>query len=99
MSNDRLDPRYLDEESCYRALKSRDRRFDGVFYIAVRTTGIYCRPSCPARTPGFHNVTFHRARPLRRAPATAPASAACPTRPRAVPTGTSPRPRPAARCG
>ena len=59
MSNDRLDPRYLDEESCYRALKSRDRRFDGVFYIAVRTTGIYCRPSCPARTPGFHNVTFH----------------------------------------
>ncbi|HYF72791.1 MAG TPA: AlkA N-terminal domain-containing protein, partial [Nocardioides sp.] len=37
----------------------RDRRFDGVFYTAVRTTGIYCRPSCPARTPAFHNVTFH----------------------------------------
>ena len=49
----------LDPETCYRALKSRDRRFDGVFYCAVRTTGIYCRPSCPARTPGFHNVTFH----------------------------------------
>ncbi len=49
----------LDPESCYRALKSRDRRFDGVFYVAVRTTGIYCRPSCPARTPGFANVTFH----------------------------------------
>ena len=52
-------PMHLDLESCYRALKSRDRRFDGVFYTAVRTTGIYCRPSCPARTPGFHNVTFH----------------------------------------
>jgi AraC family transcriptional regulator of adaptative response / DNA-3-methyladenine glycosylase II len=52
-------PMHLDPESCYRALKSRDRRFDGVFYTAVRTTGIYCRPSCPARTPSFHNVTFH----------------------------------------
>ncbi|MFC4786779.1 DNA-3-methyladenine glycosylase 2 family protein [Nocardioides sp. MAHUQ-72] len=49
----------LDRESCYRAVKSRDRRFDGVFYTAVRTTGIYCRPSCPARTPAFANVTFH----------------------------------------
>ena len=49
----------LDPESCYRAVKSRDRRFDGVFYTAVRTTGIYCRPSCPARTPAFRNVTFH----------------------------------------
>jgi AraC family transcriptional regulator of adaptative response / DNA-3-methyladenine glycosylase II len=52
-------PMHLDLESCYRAVKSRDRRFDGVFYTAVRTTGIYCRPSCPARTPAFHNVTFH----------------------------------------
>src|SRR6476620_1410441 len=50
---------HLDAESCYRAVKSRDRRFDGVFYTAVRTTGIYCRPSCPARTPAFQNVTFH----------------------------------------
>src|SRR3954467_12613951 len=52
-------PASLDPESCYRAVKSRDRRFDGVFYTAVRTTHIYCRPSCPARTPHFHNVTFH----------------------------------------
>lgn len=51
--------RRLDAESCYRAVKSRDRRFDGMFYTAVRTTGIYCRPSCPARTPGYQNVTFH----------------------------------------
>jgi AraC family transcriptional regulator of adaptative response / DNA-3-methyladenine glycosylase II len=49
----------LDAEACYRAVKSRDRRFDGVFYTAVRTTGIYCRPSCPARTPAYGNVTFH----------------------------------------
>ncbi|MGA8245739.1 MAG: Ada metal-binding domain-containing protein, partial [Nocardioides sp.] len=50
---------HLDRESCYRAVKSRDRRFDGVFYIAVRTTGIYCRPSCPARTPAYDHVSFH----------------------------------------
>ena len=49
---------HLDTESCYRAVKSRDRRFDGVFYTCVATTGIYCRPSCPARTPGYANVTF-----------------------------------------
>lgn len=48
----------LDREACYRAVKSRDRRFDGVFYTAVHTTGIYCRPSCPARTPAFDHVSF-----------------------------------------
>jgi AraC family transcriptional regulator of adaptative response / DNA-3-methyladenine glycosylase II len=50
---------HRDPESCYRAVRSRDRRFDGVFYVAVRTTGIYCRPSCPARTPAYANVSFH----------------------------------------
>jgi len=50
----------LDVDACYGAVSSRDRRFDGVFYTAVRTTGIYCRPSCPARTPALANVTFHR---------------------------------------
>ncbi|KQV65976.1 AraC family transcriptional regulator [Nocardioides sp. Root122] len=50
---------HLDTDACYRAVQSRDRRFDGVFYTAVRTTGIYCRPSCPARTPSAVNVTFH----------------------------------------
>ena len=49
----------LDQDACYRAVSSRDRRFDGVFFIAVRTTGIYCRPSCPARTPALRNVEFH----------------------------------------
>ncbi|MCB7135103.1 AlkA N-terminal domain-containing protein [Cellulosimicrobium marinum] len=44
----------------YRAIASRDARFDGQFITAVRTTGIYCRPSCPARTPRPENVTFYR---------------------------------------
>ncbi|MDL5487808.1 AlkA N-terminal domain-containing protein [Microbacterium wangruii] len=42
----------------YRAIDSRDARFDGQFVTAVRTTGIYCRPSCPARTPKPGNVEF-----------------------------------------
>src|SRR4028119_857462 len=49
----------LDTERCYRAVHSRDARFDGVFVTAVRTTRIYCRPSCPARTPRAHNVSFY----------------------------------------
>ncbi|MFC8800867.1 bifunctional transcriptional activator/DNA repair enzyme AdaA, partial [Promicromonospora sp. NPDC057138] len=43
----------------YRAIAARDSRFDGQFYTAVRTTGIYCRPSCPARTPKPENVSFY----------------------------------------
>lgn len=50
----------LDPDRCYRAAQSRDARFDGWFYVAVRTTGIYCRPSCPAITPKRSNVEFHR---------------------------------------
>ncbi|OFI38302.1 3-methyladenine DNA glycosylase [Arthrobacter sp. SW1] len=42
----------------YRAIDARDTRFDGQFVTAVRSTGIYCRPSCPARTPKAANVTF-----------------------------------------
>jgi AraC family transcriptional regulator of adaptative response / DNA-3-methyladenine glycosylase II len=48
-----------DADTCYRAVQSRDPRFDGWFFTAVRTTGIYCRPSCPAITPHRKNVTFH----------------------------------------
>ncbi|MEJ7633205.1 AlkA N-terminal domain-containing protein [Aeromicrobium sp.] len=48
-----------DHERCYRAVQSRDARFDGVFYTGVKTTGIYCRPSCPAVTPKPQNVTFY----------------------------------------
>ena len=43
----------------YRAIDARDPRFDGQFFTAVRSTGIYCRPSCPARTPKAENVTFY----------------------------------------
>jgi AraC family transcriptional regulator of adaptative response / DNA-3-methyladenine glycosylase II len=49
----------MDDDACYRVLSSRDSRFDGWFFAAVRTTGIYCRPSCPAMTPTRSNVTFH----------------------------------------
>ncbi len=45
-------------DRCYRAVLGRDRRFDGIFYTAVHTTGIYCRPSCPAVTPRRKNVDF-----------------------------------------
>ncbi|TAM91489.1 MAG: DNA-3-methyladenine glycosylase 2 family protein [Jatrophihabitans sp.] len=48
-----------DADTCYRAVQGRDARFDGWFFTAVRTTGIYCRPSCPAVTPRRENVTFH----------------------------------------
>ncbi|MFC1434903.1 AlkA N-terminal domain-containing protein [Streptacidiphilus sp. N1-3] len=54
----RLDP-VIDQETSYRAVSSRDARFDGVFFTAVRTTGIYCRPSCPATTPKRQNVHFY----------------------------------------
>ena len=48
----------LEHDACYRAVKLRDARFDGRFFTAVKTTGIYCRPICPARTPLSKNVTF-----------------------------------------
>lgn len=43
---------------CYRALSSRDARFDGRLFVGVATTGIYCRPICPARTPKRENCRF-----------------------------------------
>jgi AraC family transcriptional regulator, regulatory protein of adaptative response / DNA-3-methyladenine glycosylase II len=49
---------HLDAAACFRAAATRDARFDGRFFIAVRTTGIYCRPICPARTPKPENVIF-----------------------------------------
>lgn len=48
-----------DHDRCYRAVASRDARFDGRFVTAVTTTGIYCRPSCPAQTPKRENVRFY----------------------------------------
>ena len=50
--------RELDQEACYRAVLTRDARFDGRFFGCVKTTGIYCRPVCPARTPRRENMFF-----------------------------------------
>ena len=48
-----------DTKTLYAAMAGRDRRFDGVFWVGVKSTGIFCRPSCPARTPKPENVTFY----------------------------------------
>src|SRR5215469_2011612 len=45
-------------EICYRALQSRDARFDGLIFVGVASTSIYCRPICPARTPKFEHCRF-----------------------------------------
>jgi AraC family transcriptional regulator, regulatory protein of adaptative response / DNA-3-methyladenine glycosylase II len=76
----------LDRTSCYRAIRSRDRRFDGRFFVGVHTTGIYCRPICPAPTPKLENIDFYACaaaaedagfRPCRRCrPETAPGTPA-----------------------
>ncbi len=49
----------LDPQVCYRIIQARDARYDGKFFTAVTTTGIYCRPICPARTPRRENVRFY----------------------------------------
>jgi AraC family transcriptional regulator of adaptative response / DNA-3-methyladenine glycosylase II len=48
----------LTDDARYEALTARDARFDGVFFVGVRTTGIYCRPICPARTPARTRCEF-----------------------------------------
>ena len=48
-----------EKNTCYRALQSRDPRFDGLIYVGVKSTGIYCRPVCAARTPKYENCTFY----------------------------------------
>ncbi|MFP6557777.1 AlkA N-terminal domain-containing protein [Paraburkholderia sp. B3] len=48
----------LDPDTCYQTLLSRDRRFDGWFFVGVTSTGIYCRPVCPVRTPKQRNCRF-----------------------------------------
>src|SRR5580693_1111526 len=61
----------FDDQTCYRALVARDARFDGLFFVGVTTTGIYCRPVCTARTPGrdrcrfFSNATLAEREGLR----------------------------------
>ncbi len=48
----------LDPEACYRALRTRDARFDGRLFVGITSTGIYCRPICPARSARFENCRF-----------------------------------------
>ncbi len=48
----------LDHAACFRAIALRDARFDGRLFVGVKTTGIYCRPICPARTPRSENAIF-----------------------------------------
>src|SRR5271166_3035216 len=55
MTEDRI---HTDRERCVRAVQSKDARFDGWFFTAVLTTGIYCRPSCPAMPPKPENMRF-----------------------------------------
>lgn len=73
----------LDQDHCWQALCERDARFDGRFVFAVGSTGIYCRPSCPARRPRRENVSFHTD------PASAEAAGFRPCR-RCAPQGKSP---------
>jgi AraC family transcriptional regulator, regulatory protein of adaptative response / DNA-3-methyladenine glycosylase II len=49
----------LDGDTCYRAMRARDPRFDGTFFVGVSTTGVYCRPICPARLPGRDRCSFY----------------------------------------
>ncbi len=53
-----------DDETYFRALAVRDTRFDGLFFVGVTTTGIYCRPICTARTPGRDRCRFFSNRAL-----------------------------------
>ena len=55
-----MDTEHLDADSCYRAVTARDARFDGLFFTAVKTTGVYCRPVCAARTPLRTSCDFYR---------------------------------------
>src|SRR5262245_26997632 len=54
------EPSLFDDEARWKAVKRRDRAVDGAFVYSVRTTGVYCRPSCAARLPRRENVAFHQ---------------------------------------
>ncbi|HRD47884.1 MAG TPA: Ada metal-binding domain-containing protein, partial [Caulobacter sp.] len=54
-----LPPIDLDQDACYRAVQTRDPRWDGRIFGCVSSTGIYCRPVCPARTPKRENMVFY----------------------------------------
>lgn len=54
-----MNPVDLDPQRCYEAMRARDSRFDGCFFVGVSTTGIYCRPVCTVRTPGRDRCTYY----------------------------------------
>src|SRR5690606_28480388 len=54
-----MEDMHRDHARCVRAVQTKDSRFDGQFITAVTSTGIYCRPSCPARTPAPRNMRFY----------------------------------------
>ena len=79
-----------DFDRCYRAVMSKDARFDGWFVTAVLTTKIYCRPSCPVRPPYAKNIRFlPTAAAAANSRGSGRASGVGPTRRRARPSGTS----------
>lgn len=59
MTIDRVPPRFTGDEERWAAVMRRDRAADGIFFFSVRTTGVYCRPSCPSRRAKRENVRFH----------------------------------------
>ncbi|MGI8624449.1 MAG: Ada metal-binding domain-containing protein [Solirubrobacteraceae bacterium] len=69
-----------DRDACYRAIAGRDARWDGRLFYGVSATGIFCRPSCPSRTPKPEHAASSRRRPRRTRRAFAAASAGGPTR-------------------
>jgi AraC family transcriptional regulator of adaptative response / DNA-3-methyladenine glycosylase II len=80
----------LDHDACYRAISTRDARFDGQLFVGVKTTGIYCRPICPARTPKSENVVFYPTAAAAQAAGSDPACGAV-RRPRpTLPPGEGP---------
>lgn len=70
----------INPDTAWTAFSARDRSFDGRFVVAVTSTGIYCKPSCPARHPKRENVRFYRDPADARAGASAPVCAASRTR-------------------
>jgi AraC family transcriptional regulator of adaptative response/methylated-DNA-[protein]-cysteine methyltransferase len=61
MTETLMSPRILESDACWKAVETRDRSADGRFVFAVHSTGVYCRPSCPAKRPRRDGVTFYEA--------------------------------------
>jgi len=50
----------LEKQEYYEALLAKSSHYDGIFYVGVKTTGVFCHPTCPARKPKFENCEFYR---------------------------------------